>query len=41
VVEIGHNRKALERAYPRLPFAWPRVAAGIGYVFVLQREALP
>ena len=41
VVEIGHNRKALERAYPRLPFAWPKVAAGIGYVFVLQREALP
>ena len=41
VVEIGHNRKALERAYPRLPFAWPRVAAGIGYVFVLHREALP
>jgi ribosomal protein L3 glutamine methyltransferase len=41
VVEIGHNRKALERAYPRLPFEWPRVAAGIGYVFVLQRDALP
>jgi len=41
VVEIGHNRKALERAYPRLPFAWPKVAAGIGYVFVLHREALP
>jgi ribosomal protein L3 glutamine methyltransferase len=41
VVEIGHNRKALERAFPRLPFAWPRVAAGTGYVFVLQREALP
>ena len=41
VVEIGHNRKALERAHPRLPFAWPKVAAGIGYVFVLHREALP
>ena len=41
VVEIGHNRKALERAYPRLAFAWPKVAAGIGYVVVLQREALP
>jgi methylase of polypeptide subunit release factors len=23
VVEIGHNRRALERAYPRLPFEWP------------------
>jgi ribosomal protein L3 glutamine methyltransferase len=41
VVEIGHNRKALERAYPKLPFAWPKAAAGTGYVFVLQRESLP
>ena len=40
VVEIGHNRKALERAYPRLPFAWPAFAAGEGFVFVLRREAL-
>ena len=41
VVEIGHNRKALERAFPALAFEWPKVAAGKGYVFVLQREALP
>lgn len=41
VVEIGHNRRALERAYPRLPFAWPAFAAGEGYVFVLRREDLP
>ena len=41
MVEIGHNRKALEKAFPRLPFRWPRVAAGVGYVFVLEREALP
>jgi ribosomal protein L3 glutamine methyltransferase len=41
VVEIGHNRKALERAYPRLPFAWPRVSAGAGYVFTLRAEELP
>ncbi len=40
-VEIGHNRKALERAYPRLPFRWPKVSAGAGYVFTLQREELP
>jgi ribosomal protein L3 glutamine methyltransferase len=40
VVEIGHNRKALERAYPRLPFRWPRTSAGPGYVFVLTRETL-
>ncbi len=41
VVEIGHNRKALERAYPKLAFAWPAFAAGRGVVFVLRREALP
>jgi ribosomal protein L3 glutamine methyltransferase len=41
VVEIGHNRAALEKAFPRLPFRWPKVAAGSGFVFVLQRESLP
>jgi ribosomal protein L3 glutamine methyltransferase len=41
VVEIGHNRKALERAFPELPFAWPAFAAGTGFVFVIRREALP
>jgi ribosomal protein L3 glutamine methyltransferase len=41
VVEIGHNRKALEKGFPRLPFRWPRVAAGTGYVFTLERESLP
>jgi ribosomal protein L3 glutamine methyltransferase len=40
MVEIGHNRKALERAYPALPFAWPKASAGAGYVFTLAREAL-
>ena len=41
VVEIGHNRKALERRFASLPFRWPRVAAGTGYVFVLERDSLP
>jgi ribosomal protein L3 glutamine methyltransferase len=41
VVEIGHNRKALEKSFPALPFEWPKVAAGRGYVFVLPRENLP
>jgi ribosomal protein L3 glutamine methyltransferase len=41
VCEIGHNRKALERAHPRLPFVWPETSAGPGFVFVLEREALP
>ena len=41
VVEIGHNRKALERAYPQLPFEWPATSAGRGFVFALDREQLP
>jgi ribosomal protein L3 glutamine methyltransferase len=41
VVEVGHNRKALEKAYPGLPFRWPKVSAGAGYVFILKREELP
>ena len=41
VVEIGHNRRALERAYPRLPFAWPGTSAGPGYVFTLEKDELP
>jgi ribosomal protein L3 glutamine methyltransferase len=40
VVEIGHNRKALERALPALRFSWPAFAAGGGYVFVIRREDL-
>ncbi len=40
VVEIGHNRKALERAFPKLAFQWPSVSAGPGFVFVLRREDL-
>lgn len=41
VVEIGHNRKALERAFPKLPFQWPALSAGAGFVFLLRREDLP
>lgn len=40
VVEIGHNRRTLERAFPRLPFRWPATSAGPGYVFTLRREDL-
>jgi ribosomal protein L3 glutamine methyltransferase len=40
VVEIGHNRKALERAFPGLRFEWPKTSAGAGFVFVLTRAAL-
>ena len=40
-VEIGRNRKALERAYPTLPFKWPRTSGGKGFVFELERDELP
>lgn len=41
VCEIGDNRPALERAYPRTPFLWPETSAGPGQVFMLAREWLP
>jgi len=41
IVEIGHNRAALEAAYPRLPFTWLETSAGEDFVFMLHREDLP
>lgn len=41
VCEIGHNRSALEKAFPTLPFVWPETSAGSEHVFVLEREHLP
>ena len=35
VVEIGHNREALERAFPRLSFTWLETSGGDGFVFLL------
>lgn len=35
VVEIGHNREALEQAYPDLPFTWLETSGGDGFVFLL------
>lgn len=40
VVEIGHNRDALEAYYPELPFTWLDVSAGDEYVFLLHRNDL-
>lgn len=40
VVEIGHNREALEAAYPTLPFTWLDTASGDQFVFLLRREDL-
>ena len=41
VVEIGHNRDALEAAYPNLPFIWLETSAGDQQVFLLRHENLP
>ena len=40
VCEIGHNRSALERAFPQLPFVWLETSAGRDHVFLLERAAL-
>jgi ribosomal protein L3 glutamine methyltransferase len=40
IVEIGHNRDALEAAFPDLPFTWLEVSAGDQFVFMLHREDL-
>jgi ribosomal protein L3 glutamine methyltransferase len=40
IVEIGHNRDALEAACPDLPFTWLDVAAGDQFVFMLHRNDL-
>ncbi|WP_215782378.1 MULTISPECIES: 50S ribosomal protein L3 N(5)-glutamine methyltransferase [unclassified Paludibacterium] len=40
LVEIGHNREALEAAFPQLPFVWLETSGGDGFVFLLTREDL-
>jgi len=40
VVEIGHNREALEAAFPDLPFTWLNVSAGDEFVFLLHHNDL-
>jgi ribosomal protein L3 glutamine methyltransferase len=41
IVEIGHNRETLERAFPQTPFTWLETSAGDEFVFLLKREQLP
>ena len=41
VVEVGNNRRVLERAYPALPFTWLETSAGVDQVFLLTRGQLP
>lgn len=40
VCEVGDGRRALERAYPRLPFLWPETSDP-GTLFILRRDQLP
>ena len=40
VVEIGHNRKALEKSFPALPFEWPKTSGGKNFVFTLPVESM-
>ena len=41
IVEIGHNRQALEQAFPLTPFTWLDTSAGDEFVFLLRRDQLP
>jgi ribosomal protein L3 glutamine methyltransferase len=38
VAEIGHNRDALEAAFPQLPFTWLDTSGGDQFVFLLRQE---
>jgi ribosomal protein L3 glutamine methyltransferase len=40
VMETGHNRPVVERAFPRLPFIWPETSGGDDCVLVLERQEL-
>jgi hypothetical protein len=40
IVEVGHNRDALERAFPALPFTWIETSGGDGFVFLLTAAEL-
>jgi ribosomal protein L3 glutamine methyltransferase len=40
IVEAGHNRDALERAFPALPFTWLETSGGDGFVFLLTAAEL-
>ncbi len=40
VMEVGHNRQRVERAFPRLPFIWAETSGGDDCVLLLQKEAL-
>jgi ribosomal protein L3 glutamine methyltransferase len=41
VMEVGHYRARVERAFPRLPFIWAETSGGDDCVLLLPRAALP
>jgi ribosomal protein L3 glutamine methyltransferase len=41
IVEIGHNRKSLEKSFPQTPFTWLETSAGDEFVFMLKHSQLP
>lgn len=38
VVEFGHNRATLEKAYPHIEFVWPETAGGDDFLFLLTKK---
>lgn len=40
IVEIGHNREALEATYPNIAFTWLEVSSGNEFVFLLTKSQL-
>jgi len=40
VVEVGHNRARVEKAFPHLPLAWPQTSGGDDCVFAITRDEL-
>ena len=41
VMEIGHARRRVERAFPRTPFTWLETSAGDDAIFLLHRDEIP
>jgi ribosomal protein L3 glutamine methyltransferase len=41
IVEIGHNRDALEAAFPDIEFTWLDTSGGDQFVFLLRHDQLP